>query len=78
MAAQTLLSDYVNLSSLNIEGVSFSTYYINAFLSISGCELMCLQGTWFLDQNLSRLVEIHDRYLHTGKYGINSKDILHG
>ena len=62
MAAQTILSDFLNISSLNCEGVSRSTDFISDFPSISSCDLMCLQETWLLDQNICKLGDINDQY----------------
>ena len=59
MAAQTILSDFLNISSLNCEGVSSSTDFISDFLSISSCDLMCLKETLLLDQNSCVILTIN-------------------
>jgi len=73
------MSEHLKICSFNCEGVSRSTEYMNEFLSKYECDLLCLQETWLLNENLSKLGNIHDKYLYTGKSGVDStRDILIG
>lgn len=73
------MSEHLKICSFNCEGVSRSTEYMNEFLSKYECDLFCLQETWLLNENLSKLGNIHDKYLYTGKSGVDStRDILIG
>ncbi len=78
MAGQ-FTSDLLNICSFNCEGVNRTVDYMKEFLSNNLCDILCLQETWLIEQNLLRLANIHSDYLYTGKSGVDSNsDILVG
>ena len=79
MAGQTAISESLSICSFNCEGVSRTSEYMNEFLSKHDCDILWLQETWLLNENLSKLGNIHDNYLYTGKSGVDStRYILRG
>ena len=65
--------------SLNCDGLSRSTDYINSFLSSNDCNILCLQETWLLESNLHKLGMVHSDYLYTGKSAVDqTKEIICG
>ena len=51
-----------------------STDYIRNYLSINNCDILCLQKTWHLDDNIQYFNKIHTDYLFAAISGVNSKD----
>ncbi len=76
---RTTLCDKLNISSLNCEGLKRSSDYIKDYLSTHSTDILCLQETWLVDQNLCNLGNIHCDYLFHGKSGVDSNvDIIRG
>ncbi len=72
-------SNSLNIVTYNFEGISRSSDYVKDVLSSLNIDVMCLQETWLLEQNIANLGAIHDDYLFTGKSGTDStSDILIG
>ena len=64
----------LSIATLNCEGISRSTDYIRNYLSINNCDILCLQETWHLDDNMKHFNKIHTDYLFTAISGVNSKE----
>ncbi len=68
-----------SICSFNCEGVHRTVDYMNEFVCNNLCDILCLQETWLIEQNLPHLANIHSDYLYTGKSGVDSNsDILVG
>ena len=67
-------ADILSIATLNCEGIRRSTDYIRNYLSINNCDILCLQETWHLDDNIQYFNKIHTDYLFTAISGVNSKD----
>jgi len=79
MAAQSYITDNLSVISYNCEGFKRSCDYIGEVLNNFKCDIICLQETWLLEQNLCNLSNVSVDYLHTGKSGVDSTaDILQG
>ena len=68
------MADRLSIATLNCEGIRRSTDYIRNYLSINNCDILCLQETWHLDDNIQYFNKIHTDYLFTAISGVNSKD----
>ena len=44
------------------------------YLSLNNCDILCLQETWHLDDNIQYFNKIHTDYLFTAISGVNSKN----
>ncbi len=72
-------TDSLNIISFNCEGLNRTKDYINEFLTNNKSDIVGLQETWTIDQNLYQLGNIHPCYLFSGKSGVDSSsDILVG
>ena len=40
----------------------------------SNCDVLCLQETWHLDDNINLFGTINTNYLYTAIYGVDSRD----
>ena len=65
------MGDILQLATYNCEGIVRSHDYINTFLSDTKCDILCVQETWHLDNN------IHSDYLYTALSGIDSGDSIY-
>ena len=41
---------------LNCEGIKRSKEYVNHFLNVYSCDILCLQETWMLKQLMKQLI----------------------
>ena len=55
--------------SLTCEGIKRSKEYVNHFLNVYSCDILCLQETWMLDNTLDFMNSIHKDYLHVSIAG---------
>jgi exonuclease III len=79
MAGQSIVTNNLNVYSLNCEGAERYFPYINGMLSDSACDILCLQETWLIEQMQHKLSNIHNEYLSYGKSGVDSmSEILVG
>ena len=69
-----IMADRLSIATLNCEGIRRSTDYIRNYLSTHNCDILCLQETWHLDDNIQYFNKIHTDYLFTAISGVNSKD----
>ena len=58
------MSKDFKIFSLNCEGTKRSKEYVNYFLNVHSCDILCLQETWMLDDTLDFINYIHKDYLH--------------
>ena len=58
-----------NIFFLNCEGIKRSKEYVNYFLNVYFCDILCLQETWMLDNTLDFMNSIHKDYLHVSIAG---------
>ena len=63
----------LRIATLNCEGIKRSRDYINNFLSITSCDILCIQESWHLDDNIMIFNSIHPDYLYTAISGIDSR-----
>ena len=68
------MADRLSIATLNCEGIRRFTDYIRNYLSINNCDILCLQETWHLDDNIQYFNKIYTDYLFIVISGVNSKD----
>ena len=74
-----IIMDKLNISTLNCEGLRRSKDYIRTYLDNNSCDILALQETWHLDNNIDCFSTIHDNYMYTAISGVDaSKKILVG
>ena len=56
------MADRLSIATLNCEGIRRSTDYIRNYLSIHNCDILCLQETWQLDDNIQYFNKIQTDY----------------
>ena len=79
MNSMTNLSSTLNLLSFNCSGLNHSNQYIIELVSETEYDIMCLQETWLLNENMHRLGDINNDYPFTGISGVDSgADVLRG
>ena len=54
-----IMADRLSIATLNCEGIRRSTDNIRNYLSIHNCDILCLQETWHLDDNIQYFNKIH-------------------
>ena len=59
-------------ASYNCDGIRSSAGFINNLLSDTSIGILCLQETWLLDCDTSKLASIHDDYQFSGKSGVEA------
>ena len=65
--------------TFNCEGITRSKDYVNSFLTIHSCDILCLQEIWMLDNTLDFMDSIHKDYLHISIAGRDSStELLRG
>ena len=65
--------------TLNCEGIKRSKDYVNSFLTLHSCDILCLQEIWMLDNTLDFIDSIHKDYLHISIAGRDSStELLRG
>ena len=59
-----IISDNLNICSLNCEGLKRSFHYISSFfIQNNNCDILCVQELWILECNLKTLVSLSEDYL---------------
>ena len=68
------MTNLLHIAALNCEGIKRSRDYINNnYLHCSSCDILCIQETWHLGQNIIFFSTISSEYLYiTNKSGIDS------
>ncbi len=66
------INKYLNVMTLNCEGVNRNSHYISDVIRNNNCDIMCLQETWLIEQNMSNIGNINNDYLYIGKSGVDS------
>ena len=74
--SNNIMSDILLFATYNCEGIGRSRDYINTFLSDTNCDILCVQETWHLDNNIHVFNNIHSDYLYTALSGIDSGDSI--
>ena len=64
----------VSYSSIDCDGVTSSTGFINNLLSDTKIDILCLQETWLLDRDIAILSNIHADYQFNGKSGVDATE----
>ena len=52
-----IMTNLLHRATLNSEGIKRSRDYINNYSHCSSCDILCIQETWHLDENIFFLVE---------------------
>ena len=68
--------DKLRISTLNCEGIRRSRDYPNVYLTDSSCDILCIQESWHLDDNIDFFGTVHTDYLYTAISGVDSRDII--
>ena len=66
--------DKLHISTLNSEGLKRSRDYLHKYLNDSSCDILCVQESWHLDDNVNVFSTIHLNYLYTAISGVDSKE----
>ena len=66
--------DKLRISTLNCEGIRRSRDYLNDYLTDASCDILCIQESWHLDENIAFFGTVHTDYLYTAISGIDSRD----
>ena len=74
MAVNSLSLITFNVSGLYNDRILYTKHIISEFKP----DVMLLQETWLLNDSLSRMNNLNENYLSTGKSAVPSKEILHG
>ena len=53
-----IMTNLLHIATLKCEGIKRSCDYINNYLHCSSCDILCIQGTWHLDENIYFLVRL--------------------
>ena len=66
--------DKLRISTLNCEGIRRSRDYLNDYLTDASCDILCIQESWHLDENIAFFGTVHTDYLYTAISGVDSRD----
>ena len=66
------MSNLLHIATLNCEGIKRSRDYINNYLHCSSCNILCIQETWHLNENIDFFSTISSEYLYIAKSGVDS------
>ena len=69
-----IISDKLNIYSLNCGGLNRSFDYISYFLQNNNCDILCVQELWILECNIKTLGVLVEDYLYTGISGVDDKE----
>ena len=69
-----IISDKLNICSLNCEGLKRSFDYISSFLQNNNCDILCVQELWILECNIKALGALSEDDLYTGISGVDDKE----
>ena len=67
-----IMTNLLNIATLNCEGIKRSRDYINNYLYCSSCDTLCIQETWHLDENIDLFSTISSEYVYIAKSGVDS------
>ncbi len=68
------MEQMLKIATLNCEGIKRSSEYIRNYLINNSCDILCIQETWHLDDNINLFSSIHPDYLYTAISGIDSRE----
>ena len=68
--------DKLRISTLNCEWIIRSRDYLNDYLTDASCDILCIQVSWHLDENIDFIETVHTDYLYTTISGVDSRDII--
>ena len=57
-----IMTNLLHIATLNCEGIKRSRDYINNYLHYSSCDILCIQETWHLDENIYIFSTISSEY----------------
>ena len=63
----------LHITTLNCEGIKRSRDYINNYIHCSSYDILCIQETWHLDENIAFFSTISSEYLYIAKSGVDSR-----
>ena len=66
-------AEQLTVVSFNCDGINNSAAVIIDFLDSEHTDIICIQETWLLDADLSKLARIHTGYLFSGKSGVDAR-----
>ena len=67
------MDNLLRIATLNCEGIIRSRDYMHNYLNESSCDILCLQETWHLDENIHLFNTINTDYLYTAISGVDSR-----
>ena len=67
-----IMTNLLHIATLSSEGIKRSRDYINKYLHSSSCDMLCIQKTWHLDENIYFSSRISSGYLYIAKSGFDS------
>ena len=67
-------AEQLTVVSFNCDGINNSAAFINDFLDSEHTDIICIQETWLLDADLSKLGRIHTGYLFSGNSGVDARE----
>ena len=70
---QTIIDNLLRIATFNCEGINRSRDYMHDYLNESSCDILCLQETWHLDENINLFNLINTNYLSTDISGVESR-----
>ena len=68
-----IISDKLNICSLNCEGLNRSFDYISSFLQHDNCDILCVQELWILECNIKTLGALAEDYFYMCISGVGFK-----
>ena len=66
------MTNLLHIATLNCEGIKRSRDYINNYLHCSSCDILCIQETWYLHENIDFFSTISSKFLYIAKSGVDS------
>ena len=63
----------LRIATFNCERINRSRAYMHNYLNESFCDVLCLQETWHLDENIILFNTINTYYLYTAISGVDSR-----
>ena len=69
---RTVIMDKLRISTLNYEGIRRSRDYLNDYLTDASCDILCIQESYHLDENIDFFGTVQTDYLYTAISGVDS------
>ena len=63
ISTNLIMTKDFKIFSQNCDGIRRSKEYVNYFLNVYSCDILCLQETWMLDNTLDFINSIYKDYL---------------